>query len=392
MASASVPGISKEKYEQLYKIYHDINNPAAYSGVSKLYNAVKHIPNITKSDVKSFLKNMDGFTLHGPITRRFIRRPYKVSHPGHILGADLADFSNIKKYNKGFRYVLFLIDMFSRKLDVFPIKDKQNSTIANVLDDFFKNYTKHRYSFFFSDEGREFIGASVNKLLKSYDIKQYHSYSRKIKNGIAERVIKTVKSILYRYFTQNDTLNYLDIIHKIVNTYNITAHSGLCGLTPQYVDDMRDLSQIKSHEIDQMRQKLKNYPRSQYIYTKTGQNSTSRHLDINEGTYVRLLSEKSDQAFSKGYTPQFTGEIFKVSKIDNSSKPTVFYLQDLLGESIEGMVYRYELKPTVLPQKFPIEKIIRTKYDKNLRKKLFLVKFKYYPEKFNSWVDKIDSV
>ena len=140
MSHAEQHGVSKEKFDVLYKAYHDLTDPGAYSSISKLFNTVKHIQNITKTDVRNFLKNMLGYTRHGPIRRRFIRRPIICSLPGHILGADLADFSNLKKYNRGYRYILFLIDMFSRKLDVFPIKDKKNSTVANVNAFFFQNY------------------------------------------------------------------------------------------------------------------------------------------------------------------------------------------------------------------------------------------------------------
>ena len=380
-------GLSKEKYEKLYNIYHDISNPASYSGISKLYKAVKHIPNIDKTDVHTFLRDMIAHSRHGPLSKRFIRRPIRVALPGHILGADLADFSNIKTHNRGYTYVLFLIDMFSRKLDVFPIKNKKNSTVADIIDHFLKNNTKHRYSFFWSDEGKEFYGASVNKVLKTYDITQYHVYSRKIKNAIVERAIRTIKTILYRYFTQNDTLHYLDVIHQIVKTYNITSHQGLCGLTPQYVDNMTNLEEIKKHEVSQLRRKYQNYGRN--IYKASNKNGISRDLDIKEGTYVRLLLTDSEKIFNKGYVPQFTEEIFKIKSVDNSSKPVVYYLEDLLQEPIEGIVYRQELKPTHLPESFPIEKVIKSKYDKKLKKKIFFVKFRSYPEKFNAWVDEV---
>ena len=67
----------------------------------------------------------------------------------------------------------------------------------------------------------------------------------------------------------------------------------------------------------------------------------------------------------------------------------VYYLEDLLQEPIEGIVYRQELKPTHLPESFPIEKVIKSKYDKKLKKNIFFVKFRSYPEKFNAWVDEV---
>ena len=71
--------------------------------------------------------------LHKPIIRKFKRRKVYSSFKDNIWGIDLADMQSISKYNKGIRYLLYAIDLFSKYAWVAPLKDKKGVTIVNAF-------------------------------------------------------------------------------------------------------------------------------------------------------------------------------------------------------------------------------------------------------------------
>ena len=95
------------------------------------------------------------------------------------------------------------------------------------------------------------------------------------------------------------------------------------------------------------------------------------------GDRVRISKYKRKN-FDKGYTPNWTEEVFTIDKIQ-MTHPITYKIRDGNGEAIQGTFYREELQKT--DQKiYRIEKIIRKRGDKAL------VKWKGYPEEFNSWI------
>ena len=93
-----------------------------------------------------------------------------------------------------------------------------------------------------------------------------------------------------------------------------------------------------------------------------------------------------DEFFDKGYTPNWTEEVFVVDKV-MLTKPVTYKIIDLLGEEIEGSVYEKELQKAK-QQTFRIEKVVR----RDNKKKKALVKWKGYSDKFNSWINFKDLV
>ena len=104
------------------------------------------------------------------------------------------------------------------------------------------------------------------------------------------------------------------------------------------------------------------------------------------GDKVRLSKYKRRVVFDKGYTPNWTEEVFTVDKV-LLTKLVTYRIVDLLGEEIEGSFYEKELQKAK-QQTFRIEKVIR----RDNKKKKALVKWKGYSDKFNSWVSFKDLV
>ena len=376
------------KFDFLQKLYENLENPCGYSGKGKLFQHARKLgrKDISKGDVEEFLKKQSGWSFHGVVPRNFVRKPIKVCRPGLILGIDLLDLTaKIGRHNKKHRYIFLMIDCFSRKLWLTPIKDKSNLTCAKVMEKFFEK-SSHKYAFVFSDMGGEFCGRHTQKVYDKFGITRYSVKNRRFKCSIAERAVRTVKEKMYKYFTQKNTLKYIDILKHLENTYNRSSHKGLGYETPDKVHNLTDLEEIKLQEKIQLKQKFKNYGG---ISRRELKNLDTISQVFKVGTPVRLLLNKAEGVFQKSYEPIFTKEIFTIRKIDKKL-PLSYWISDLNGCSIEGVVYHKELKPTALPEMYEIEKVLKTVTDKKSGAKKYLVKWAGYPDHFNSYVDNIE--
>ena len=312
-----------------------------------------------------------------------------VHSPGKLLSSDLADLSNLKYYNDGHCYLLFLIDCYSRKLHIVPIKDKMGETVATALDNHLTN-SIYNYSRWWVDRGKEFYNKQVKKICQKHNVNMYSVQNYRVKAVFSERAIRTINEKLYRIFTAYNTYNYIDQnLQNVVISYNNSPHRGLLGLTPNQVHGLRDEHLLYNLTRKMVKQKHANYgsiKRSRY------QLDHSLRDIIPEKTHVRLLAINADHIFNKSYLPIYTDEVFTIDTVNLIENPITHPLRDLNLEPIEGRVYRNELKRTSKPTLFDVEKIIKRKYCRKNKKHLALVKFSGYPDSFNLWLDAKDLV
>ena len=378
------------KFEYLEKIYQDLDHIAAYSGIDKLFKYVKEKKerkDIRKCDIKTFLNSMDSYTKHGLVPRRYIRRPFKISKQNSFLGMDLADMTEtVAKYNDGFRYILVLMDMFSRKVFLKPLKNKTGANVSSVIDEYL--HLAPGYSHINCDEGKEFVNSACQKIYDKYNVTRYNVFNRKFKCSLVERFIRTLKGFLFRHFTYKNTYYFLDVLPKFQKIYNSTPHKGLGYKTPDEVHSLTDLNDIKIQEIVQLDQKIKNY--GSINKTKTNfENSSKKALKV--GSHARILLNASERVFGKSYEKIFSDEIFTIRKVDKTL-PISYWLEDLNGNPINGVCYREELKPVELPKTYYVEKVLGTRKDSKSGRTQYLVRWAGYSDDFNSYVDEIYKV
>lgn len=116
-------------------------------------------------------------------------------------------------------------------------------------------------------------------------------------------------------------------------------------------------------------------------------NTVYNHLKIFKpskfkvGDYVRISKYK--HVFEKGYTPNWTTEIFKIRSIQNTY-PITFLLEDYQGNEIKGAFYKEEVLRTRFPNSYLVEKILKTKGDKAY------VKWLGFSNQHNSWISKTE--
>ena len=157
---------------------------------------------------------------HKPIIRKSKKRKVCSGFRDNIWGADLADMQLISKFNKGFRFLLCVIHIFSKYAWVIPLKDKKGISTVNAFQKILKEPDR-KPDKIWVDKGSEFYNNSFKKWLKDNDIEMY-SIHNEGKSVVAERFIRTLKNKIYKYMTSISKKLYVDKLYDIVNEcYNI---------------------------------------------------------------------------------------------------------------------------------------------------------------------------
>ena len=314
---------------------------------------VKKRPAALRSDWSQQLAD----ELHKPITRSFKKRLVVSKGIDHIWAVDLVDMRSFSRWNKGIKYLLMVIDVFSKYGWIRGLKDKKTETVSKAFDDILRD--KRKPKMLWTDKGSEFISKHFKDFLKKEGIRLYHTENEE-KSSVVERWNRTIKTNMWKMFTVNNNTIYWDKIDKMVNKYNNSKHSSI-KMSPVEASKKKNVNKVWTNLYGDI------------IYLKPGKPKFAI------GDNVRISKYKS-QTFDKGYTPNWTEELFVVDKV-HPTKPITYSLVDLMGEKIEGSFYEQELQKAK-QQTFRIEKVIR----RDIKKKMALVKWKGYPNKFNSWI------
>jgi Integrase core domain len=349
---------SNENVEEINAIYTDISHPASFSGLSKLR---QHLgDHITNGDILKYLRGQDSYTLHRPARKKFKRDYVFVTKIDETWQMDLIDMQQYKKFNEGMNYILVVIDVLSKYVWGRVLKDKKALTVQLALDNIIKE-SGRKPELIQSDKGLEFKNKTLENYLHSVDVKLYSTENNDIKACIAERVIRTLKEKLFKYFTHANSYRYLDVLQDIILSYNETYHRSI-GTKPSSVNEDNFLNVWRR------------------LYSEKLSHRKSK-LSLHAGDYVRI--SKTKRVFEKGYTGNWTNEVFEIKTVLNRNPP-MYEVTDLSKETILGRFYEKELQQVLLPEFHTIEKILRTR-GTGTSKQLY-VKWKGYPAKFNSWI------
>ena len=137
--------------------------------------------------------------LHKPITRKFNKRKVYSQFKDNIWGVDLSDMQSLSRNNKGIKYLLCAIDLYSRYAFVIPLKDKKGISIVNAFDKIIK-HSNRKPNKIWVDQGGEFYNNVFEKWFSDNDINIYSTYNEG-KSVVAERFTRTLKNKLYKHMT-----------------------------------------------------------------------------------------------------------------------------------------------------------------------------------------------
>ena len=343
----------------LRRTYLDPSNPAGFTSIDQLYRqARKDGKKVTRREIKAFLQSVRAYTIHRPAPKKFPRRKVTTAGINDLLQIDLTDLQSLAHENDGYRYLFFCIDVFSKFLWVVPLKDKTQASTIAAMKKVLETLRDPPYNVEF-DRGTEF-GLRFKRFLEQHYITWYHPRNKVLKAETVERVQRTIKQRMFKYFTYNRHLRYLDVLPKIISAYNHAYHSTL---------QMAPIDVSKENE-------------AKLWWHMYGDAFRRGKPQYKEGDTVRIRIEKG--IFQKGYEPSFSEALYTVAKVLQTNPPT-YRLKDYRGDLLDRLFYDKEMSLfTDKSGMYYIEKILDTQTVGH--RKRYYVKWLGYDQSYNSWV------
>ena len=327
----------KDRDTVLTELYKDPKY--SRNGRDTWYNAVRQkYANISKREAFEWLKTQETYQIHKVQQKEKILRPEKITRINVRFQMDLIDMSMYNsRQNKWKKWILNVIDIFSRKAYSVPIASKtaQNTrdALLQILEENFK-LTGRYPATIASDRGPEFLNGLVQDLFKEKGIKHIINPSyMPVANSHIERFNQTLKRLIFQHAVNNQ---WYDVLDDCLENYNNSVHS--------FTQDTPNRLHVKDKVNDKQKKIVVNH------VNKYSQNSKV-YPELEEGDKVRIhilvnKDERKKAKFAKKYTPQWSKEVYTVKKIYNaaSSKLKKKYVLTLDGKDFERTLYRHDLQ------------------------------------------------
>lgn len=292
--------------------------------------------------------------LHKSKRINFERRKVILKGIDDLFQADLVEMIPLAQYNNGFKYILTIIDGFSKYAWAIPLKNKTAKTVCENMKKLF-NTSKRIPKNLQTDLGKEFYNTELSLLMKNLKINHYSTYTH-LKASIVERFNRTLKEKMWKRFSLQGNYKWLNILEELLNEYNNSIHSTI-KMKPIDVNCRRVernlLKNVYNYKIKKIIPKFK------------------------IGQHVRISKFKN--IFEKGYTPNWSPELFKIIRV-NKKHPATYQLEDYQKNVIKGQFYQKELQATKTPNAYLVEKIIKRRGNN------VFVKWLGFDNTHNSWV------
>ena len=259
--------------------------------------------------------------VHHPVKKKFERRKVVVTGIDEIWAMDLASMESFVEYNKGYKFILCIIDVFSKYAWCVPLKNKAGITILDEV----KNITivdDRIPQKIWVDRGSEFYNKEFQKWANHNKITIYSTYGES-KSVVVERFIRTLKQLITKYFTATNSRDWVSILPTVVDEYNNHIHSTI-GMTPVEASDPENSVEVFNNIQHKPKKKTKKNNKNQFKI----------------GDLVRISRTKG--TFEKGYEANWTYEVFTVSKVLD----TPYKLIDYHKDPVEGSFYKEEMIKT----------------------------------------------
>ena len=264
--------IQNDKQKAFNIVYSDLQQPGSFS-----------------SKIKRYLRKNETHSLHKPVRHNFKRRKIITHYPGQIVQMDLIDMQKYYTHNSYYKYILVVLDLFSKKIWLRALKSKEGNETANAIRNIIPQMWFPIQTVIF-DEGKEFLNKFVEMLFTQYSINSYHIRT-KTKAGAVERANRTIKGIIFKIFTQTGRKRWIDSIEDIQDNYNNTYHRTI-KMAPNQVsmENRKTVFKNMYPDID-----------------------VTIECRLKKGDHVRIALNK--EIFDKGYTPAWSEDIFEIVKV-----------------------------------------------------------------------------
>lgn len=305
------------------------------------------------SDVKRHVVN----ELHKQARINFKRRHVSTRSLDETFQTDLVEMIPYAKENGGFRYLLVCIDIFSKYLWVEGVKNKTGLDVSKAMQKIFNTDNRIPKNMQ-TDMGKEFYNKDFKKLMDKYNIHHYSSYSTK-KASIVERVNRTLKNLMWKEFSFQGSYKWRGkLLRDLVYKYNTTKHRTI---------NMKPIDVTKRNEKEILKER--------YNFIKTVDKISKYQV----GDDVRISKYRTQ--FTKGYTPNYSNEIFKISQV-HLTNPITYTLVDYTGSPIKGKFYSEELLKVKYPDIYLVERVLKRRGD------MVFVRWLGMDSTHDSWIHK----
>jgi hypothetical protein len=283
----------------LEKYYEQFNFPASSTFVKQLKNeGIK----ITKKEIDDFLASRveQQQTTIQPNRKKLLGK-IVAYRPLSLIQMDIFDMQNFARTNKGYKYILCIIDVFTRKVWTYKMQLKNSKNVQDSFNDFLQKsgIQSNTPSILMSDNDPTFTNESFQVILRENKIiHQPNIIDDHHALGLIDRFARTLKTIFTRLFLQpgnND--NWIDHIDKIVANYNNNGHTAIDNIKPNEAFLKKNLKKI--YNI--------NYEKSLF-------NISVSDIDVNDKVRIKLKGK-----FRKGTDARYTDEVYTVTKVRGNS-------------------------------------------------------------------------
>jgi hypothetical protein len=296
--------------------------------------------------------------IHTTIKRKFKRRQVFVKGKNDCWSMDLVEMQPFANKNKGFRYMITCIDVFTRYAWAIGLKTKESGEVLDAFKKIVAMAGEHPKRIWV-DQGGEFYNKQMKTYREQHKIEIYSTYGEH-KSMMVERFNRTLKTIMWKKFTEQNNKVWHDILDTLLEEYNNRKHSSI-ETTPYkaYNNDM-----AKDQYDDDI---IKAFDEPKY--------------EVKD--FVRISKDKGK--FAKGYEASWSKELFIITSVLKTN-PVTYKITDYDGETIQGSFYEEELINSKIGLVYIVEKILKKRKRKSENEQAF-VKWLGRDEKENSWID-----
>ena len=193
--------------EVLGRIYHDPKKPGSLGGVERFSRRARqlHVPGVTQKSVQEYLRSEQAYTLHKPARRRFTRNHTYVAEIDAHWQVDLADMQSFARQNGGMRYLLTVVDVFSKFALAIPVHSKDAKALTAAFGQVLTTANPRHPQRQQTDKGNEFFNSNFQFLMNRYGIQHFTSDSEQ-KAAVVERFTRTIKTMIWTYLSDRGTV------------------------------------------------------------------------------------------------------------------------------------------------------------------------------------------
>ena len=299
-----------------------VDSPIAFSGVSKIYDYYNK--DVNKKEIERVLSTIPTYTKYKQRKRSNLNNPFFIYYINQQWQADITFVNNLKEYNDNISFLLVVMECFSRKIFVAPMKTKSTAEVIEKFDNV-RSYIDKSPHTLYVDKGSEFNSGSFKDYCKEYNIRVIFSESTS-KAALVERAQRTLQGIMYKFMNQFSTKRYIDSLDKIVSSFNSRVNRTI---------KMSPNNAYLEHNYTMVMKNLELY------YQKALQRRKKAKYKVGDRTRIYIIPKEG--VFRKGYTPIFSSEIFTIYAVNTRLPEPRYYIKDESNNKIVGSFQAQEL-------------------------------------------------